>query len=97
MNRSLGGVLSMAVSNKIDGSAHTCVGSGNALWFRNRLLAFSILGLGLLLGACGRGSDKPLDTLDPIGKEAQTIDKLVRPVFLIAIVISSSSSSGSCM
>lgn len=41
--------------------------------------------LGLLLASC---ADKaPLDTLDPKGPEARTIDKLVDPVFLIAGVV----------
>ncbi len=36
----------------------------------------------LALAACAE--DAPLDTLDPKGPEARTIDKLVDPVFLIA-------------
>lgn len=41
--------------------------------------------LGLLLAAC---ADKaPLDTLEPKGPEARTIDKLVDPVFAIAGVV----------
>ncbi|MEL7207000.1 MAG: cytochrome c oxidase subunit II [Actinomycetota bacterium] len=43
------------------------------------------LGLVLFLSACA--SDAPLDTLQPKGSEARTIDKLVDPVFAIAGVI----------
>jgi cytochrome c oxidase subunit II len=39
----------------------------------------------LAIGACA--SDAPLDTLDPKGPEAQTIQDLVVPVFLIAAVV----------
>lgn len=58
-------------------------GRGRRWW----ILAGALL-LALLLGACGDGgSDKPLDTFDPIGEEAKTIDALVRPVFYTAAVV----------
>jgi cytochrome c oxidase subunit 2 len=49
-----------------------------------RLLALVVLVMALGMSACGGGSDKPLDTFDPIGEDAKTVDNLVRPVFLTA-------------
>jgi cytochrome c oxidase subunit 2 len=51
-----------------------------------RSLRLRTLALGLLLVvvAAGCASDAPLDTLDPQGPEAQSIDNLLRPVMLIA-------------
>lgn len=52
---------------------------------RSRLwLVVVVAALVLGLSACGKGSDKPLDTFDPIGRDAKTIDELVRPVFYVA-------------
>jgi cytochrome c oxidase subunit 2 len=50
-----------------------------------RWRAALVVPLLLALGACA--SDAPLDTLDPKGPEAQTIQDLVVPVFLIAAVV----------
>ena len=44
-----------------------------------------LIPLGLALAACAENA--PLDTLDPQGPEARTIDKLVDPVFAIAGVV----------
>lgn len=52
---------------------------------RGLKLAALALPLVLALGACAK--DAPLDTLDPQGPEARTIDNLVNPVFLIAGVV----------
>lgn len=52
--------------------------------FRLRTLA---LGLLLVVVAAGCASDAPLDTLDPKGPEAQSIDNLLLPVMLIAGVV----------
>ena len=51
-----------------------------------RSLRLRTLALGLLLVvvAAGCASDAPLDTLDPQGPEAQSIDNLLRPVMLVA-------------
>lgn len=55
---------------------------------RSRLwLLLGVVAFALLLTACGGGSDKPLDTFDPIGEDAKTIDTLVQPVFYIAYAI----------
>ena len=51
---------------------------------RPRTLA---LGLLLVVVAAGCASDAPLDTLDPKGPEAQSIDNLLLPVMLIAGVV----------
>ena len=45
------------------------------------------LGLLLVVVAAGCASDAPLDTLDPKGPEAQSIDNLLLPVMLIAGVV----------
>ncbi len=55
---------------------------------RSRLwVVLGVVALALVLGACGSGSNKPLDTFDPIGKDAKTIDELVRPVFYTAAIV----------
>ncbi|MDQ2650003.1 MAG: cytochrome c oxidase subunit II [Actinomycetota bacterium] len=52
---------------------------------RGLKLAAITLPLFLALSACAK--DAPLDTLEPKGPEARTIDNLVNPVFLIAGVV----------
>ena len=49
------------------------------------LVVVALLGLALLLGGCA--SDAPLDTLDPQGPEAQSIDNLAMSVFAAAAVV----------
>ena len=51
---------------------------------RLRTLALALL---LVVVAAGCASDAPLDTLDPKGPEAQSIDNLLLPVMLIAGVV----------
>jgi cytochrome c oxidase subunit 2 len=50
-----------------------------------RWRAALLVPLGLALGACA--TDAPLDTLDPKGPQAQTIQDLVIPVFAIAAIV----------
>lgn len=52
---------------------------------RRRSLALAVAPLVLLLAACAE--DAPLDTLEPRGPQARTIDDLVAPVFLVAGVV----------
>ena len=53
---------------------------------RSTLLRLGLLaGLVVLLASCA--SDAPLDTLEPEGPEARTIDNLVNPVFIVAGVV----------
>jgi cytochrome c oxidase subunit II len=59
--------------------------SGREPRFGRRWRAALLLPLVLALAACA--DDAPLDTMDPKGPEAQTIDNLVQPVFLIAAVV----------
>lgn len=70
-------------------SARSVAEGGTATASRRRryLIGLALVLVCLVLASCGTGSDKPLDTLDPIGDEAKTIDRLVRPVFMTAIVI----------
>lgn len=51
---------------------------------RTRLVA-GLLGLALLLGGCASGT--PLDTLQPEGPAARTIQDLVGPVFIVAGIV----------
>jgi cytochrome c oxidase subunit II len=60
-------------------SAHTPARSHRSL----RLLV--LVGLALLLAGCASGT--PLDTLQPEGPEARTIQNLVAPVFFVAAVV----------
>jgi cytochrome c oxidase subunit 2 len=53
---------------------------------RRRLARAGLL-TGLLLALAGCASDAPLDTFKPEGPEAQTIDNLAVPVFLVAGVV----------
>jgi cytochrome c oxidase subunit 2 len=50
-----------------------------------RWRAALLIPLALVLAACA--DDAPLDTLDPQGPQAQLIDNLARPVFLIAAAV----------
>jgi cytochrome c oxidase subunit 2 len=50
-----------------------------------RWLAALLVPLALLLGSCAE--DAPLDTLEPRGPEARTIQDLVGPVFLVAGIV----------
>lgn len=52
---------------------------------RRSLLVAGLLGLVLLLSGCASGT--PLDTLEPEGDAARTIQDLVGPVFIIAGVV----------
>lgn len=54
---------------------------------RSARLRTLALGLLLVVVAAGCASDAPLDTLDPKGPEAQSIDNLLLPVMLIAGVV----------
>ena len=54
---------------------------------RSSRLRTLALGLLLVVVAAGCASDAPLDTLDPKGPEAQSIDNLLLPVMLIAGVV----------
>ncbi|MET0803406.1 MAG: cytochrome c oxidase subunit II [Acidimicrobiales bacterium] len=54
---------------------------------RSARLRTLALGLLLMVVAAGCASDAPLDTLDPKGPEAQSIDNLLLPVMLIAGVV----------
>jgi cytochrome c oxidase subunit II len=56
---------------------------------RARFLRAALIGLVLMLVlvASGCASDAPLDTLDPQGPEARTIDDLLDPVLIIAGVV----------
>ena len=54
---------------------------------RSARLRTLALGLLLVVVAAGCASDAPLDTLDPKGPEAQSIDDLLLPVMLIAGVV----------
>ncbi len=51
---------------------------------RRPLVALTVLSV-LVLSGCG--SDKELNTLDPQGAAARTIDDLVRPVFIVAGIV----------
>lgn len=53
--------------------------------FRHRRIAALVVPLVLALSACAE--DAPLDTLEPKGPQAQSIDNLMNPVFLIAGVV----------
>ncbi|HEX2273952.1 MAG TPA: hypothetical protein VHG90_08780, partial [Acidimicrobiales bacterium] len=46
----------------------------------------AVLGL-LALLAAGCAENAPMDTLDPEGPNARTIDNLINPVFIVAAVI----------
>jgi cytochrome c oxidase subunit II len=52
---------------------------------RSRLVLAAGAGLGLVLGGCA--NDSPQDTWQPAGPDAQMIDDLQRPVFLLAGVV----------
>ena len=52
---------------------------------RSLLSVAALVGLALVLSACA--SNAPLDTLEPKGPDARSIDQLINPVFIIAGVI----------
>ena len=60
---------------------------GHTRLVRSPRLRTLALGLLLVVVAAGCASDAPLDTLDPKGPEAQSIDNLLLPVMLIAGVV----------